>query len=298
MKYTMKKVYIILTSLLLSIGVQAQVERNIIFTCAAGNIIYSEPTPQKETVAKTVGKILGTALEATAGSATTTTKHPEYIDALRASIIGGVGNARRVRTVDGQFESIAESGCDMYVEATISSISTTHRTRVWEDKDKKKHTASEYKGNVTGNITFKSVNSDEIIKTLTINTSAYSESWLATEDKALGYCLSSIKNWITDRLNSSYPLHASIVEGAREKKDKEKEVYIDLGSPSGVYKGMTFTVYVVGQVAGRETKKQIGKLRITEVEGDEISLCKVTKGGKDIKSSLDAGKTLLITSND
>ena len=40
----------------------------------------------------------------------------------------------------------------------------------------------------------------------------------------------------------------------------------------------------------------IGRLKIEEVEGDEISLCKVTKGADKIKTALDEDQTLLITS--
>ena len=46
------------------------------------------------------------------------------------------------------------------------------------------------------------------------------------------------------------------------------------------------------------TRKQIGRLRVKDIEGDEVSLCKVTSGGKDIKAALDAEKQLLIISTD
>ena len=57
-------------------------------------------------------------------------------------------------------------------------------------------------------------------------------------------------------------------------------------------------VYVVKTVAGREAKSQIGKLRIEAVEGDDISRCKVTSGGKDIKAAIDAGEKLKAISID
>ena len=64
----------------------------------------------------------------------------------------------------------------------------------------------------------------------------------------------------------------------------------------GAFKGMTFNVYTVLTVADKEAKKEIGRLKITEVMGDDISLCKVTKGGVEIKQNIDSGATLLITS--
>lgn len=96
--------------------------------------------------------------------------------------------------------------------------------------------------------------------------------------------------------NKVFPLYASIVEAGEVKKDKQKEVYIDLGAADGVYKGLQFDVFLIKTIAGKEAKTEIGRLKIEEVEGDDISLCKVKKGGDKIKSALDEGLTLLITS--
>ena len=57
-------------------------------------------------------------------------------------------------------------------------------------------------------------------------------------------------------------------------------------------------VYSVKTIAGREAKSQIGKLKIEEVEGEDISLCKVQSGGKDIKEALDSGQKLQVISID
>ena len=96
--------------------------------------------------------------------------------------------------------------------------------------------------------------------------------------------------------NQMFPLRASIVEKGEAKKNKQKEVYIDLGAPDGVYKGLQFDVFLVKTIAGKEAKTMIGRLKIEEVEGDEISLCKVIKGADKIKTALDEDQTLLITS--
>lgn len=82
------------------------------------------------------------------------------------------------------------------------------------------------------------------------------------------------------------------------KKDKQKEVYIDLGSNEGAFEGLHMGVYIVKTVAGREAKSQIGKLKIEAVEGDDISRCKVQSGGKEIKAAIDAGQQLQVTSID
>ena len=59
------------------------------------------------------------------------------------------------------------------------------------------------------------------------------------------------------------------------KKDKQKTVYIDLGSREGAFAGIHMGVFIVKTIAGREARQQIGKLKVETVLGDDISLCKV-----------------------
>jgi hypothetical protein len=99
-------------------------------------------------------------------------------------------------------------------------------------------------------------------------------------------------------LNKYRPLQANILEGGATKKDKQKEVYIDLGSNEGAFEGLHMAVYTIKIIAGREAKSQIGKLKIEAVEGVDISRCKVQSGGKDIKAALDAGQQLQVISID
>jgi hypothetical protein len=110
--------------------------------------------------------------------------------------------------------------------------------------------------------------------------------------------LENLSGRVTRYYNRWLPLTAKVLEGARDKKDKQKEVYIDLGSAEGAYPGLHMAVYTVKTVAGREAKKQIGKLRVEEVQGEDISLCKVQSGGRDIKTALDSGETLVIQTTD
>ena len=97
--------------------------------------------------------------------------------------------------------------------------------------------------------------------------------------------------------NECYPIRANIIERGVEKRDKTKEVYIDVGSRF-IGEDIHFNVYVVGQVAGRETRKQIGRIRVRETMGDDVSLCKVQKGGKEIKAAFDRGDAIVAISTD
>lgn len=117
-----------------------------------------------------------------------------------------------------------------------------------------------------------------------------------TSDKAIQDAIAHLSTHVSNYLNKYRPLRANIIESGASKKDKQKEVYIDLGSSEGAFVGLSMNVYQVKKIAGREAKSKIGKLRIEAVEGDDISRCKVTSGAKDIKACLDDGDELRVQS--
>ena len=270
----------------------AQVDRNYIYRVSRGEITYTEPQAKKTTV----GSVLGSLVTAAAGS--NTEQHPEFADNVRNAIAGAIGSARRLNVVDGQFlpGELAEGEEALTYDGSIGSISCTSQNTTTKDDKGVSHTKIQYRATIAITVNIKDVRTDQIVKTISIGSGEYDYSWIETPEKAISNAIDRMRATITRQLNLAWPMYASIVEGNTAKKDKQKEVYIDLGESMGAFKGMTFNVYTVLTVAGKEAKKEIGRLKITEVMGDDISLCKVTKGGVEIKQNIDSGATLLITS--
>ena len=292
----MKKnsIMLCILALLVSISAQAaQEERNAVFTTALNSLQYT-PKESKQTAGKVIGEVL------TAIVAGETTKEMEgYEEAVRAAVLKGLSGARRIKAIDGQLsQEEAAQPNTWYVDGTISTISSTTKIDTWEDKDKKKHSRTLYSGVVGVTLHFKDAHTDEVLFSPTFNITSSDTSWLDTAQGALNSAIVALSNRITRYLNQALPLSALIIEGAREKKDKAKEVYIDLGDDDGCVKGMHFDVFTVRTVAGHEAKKKVGRLKVTDVQGDDISLCKVQSGGRDIKSAIDAGEQLLIITTD
>lgn len=281
-----------------ALNMSAQSNKNVFFKCATGSLTYTEPSSQPEQKSQKTAKVIGAIIEGMAGQATDRENHPEFADAVRQTIAASVNETRRISVIDGYFtDAELSSGMPALVlDGTISSITTTRRFRTVTDDKGKKHNETEFMAGVIATINLKDVHSGEIIKTININSSTYSASWFATAEKALGYVMNHMRTQITRELDISFPLFANIIEGASEKKDKQKEVYIDLGTASRVDTGLYFAVYVVQTVAGKEAKKEIARLRVTEIMGDDISLCKVTHGGKELKKALDEGKEIRVMS--
>lgn len=246
-----------------------------------------DASSQKTTVGSVIGEIASAVL---AGQ--TTTKLQGYEEEVRAAIVRGITNTYRLDAVDAQLtEQEIQLPGTMYVDANIDNISTTQKTTYYE-KSKRSHTT--YMGQISVTLQFKDAKTDKVLMSPSFRLSDYDCSWLETAEKAIGNALNSLSRRVRSYLDLAYPLRANIVEGARDKKDKQKEVYIDLGNHNGVYEGLHFAVFIERQVAGKTAEQKIGKLKVTEVQGPDISLCKVQSGGREIKAALDAGENIVV----
>lgn len=98
-------------------------------------------------------------------------------------------------------------------------------------------------------------------------------------------------------INEAFPVVGKVLEIADSKNGKEaKTLYIDLGDNFGAKARQKFDVREIRMVGGKQSRKIIGEVEITDVEGDELSLCKVNKGGREIQTSMDADNQLIVTS--
>ena len=288
-----KNMMLCLLSLLVAMGAEAQEVRNVVYTTGINELQYT-----KKESKPTAGEVIGEVLSAIV-TGETTQEMDKYVDAVQAAVVKGISQARRVKAIDGQLTpEEKEQPNTWYVDGTIASISATSKVETWEDKDKKKHSRTVYKGLVGLTLHFKDAHTDEVLFSPSFNVNASDLSWVESAAGAVNNAINSLPGRIARYLNEKLPLSANIIEGARDKKDKQKEVYIDLGAAEGGFKGLHFDVFTVKTVAGREAKKKIGRLKVTDVEGDDISLCKVQSGGRDIKSAIDAGEQLLIVTTD
>ena len=248
-----------------------------------------EYTPKKQSVLGVIADVLVT------GQATT--DKPEYISPVRAAIVKGLSSSHRMSVIDGQADaSMGNVSPAYYVDATISSVSTTTKTEIVDEKKKTKRTL--YKALIGVTMHVKDAHSGEVVASPQVTVSDIDMSWVESAESAMNNSLAKLANRVCAYFNRFAPLYANIVDGARDKNDKQKEVYIDLGEKDGVYSGLHFNVYTVKTVAGKEAKRQIGRLKISEVQGDDLSLCKVQSGGKEIKAAIDGGETVSVRSSD
>jgi hypothetical protein len=222
------------------------------------------------------------------------TEQVGYVDAVRASVIMALGNVRRFTVSDG-LQVPPNEDTDIIIDGIINYISTTRELKLTSNKKDK---VPQFYAQIGVTLNLKDAATGNVINSQVFEVNKTSWSWFKSDESAIKDALESMRKRIVRYYNTAYPYSANILERGIEKKDKQKDVYIDLGSAHGLREGTHFDVYIVGSIGGKETRKQIGRLKVSAVEGDEVSRCKVSSGGKDIKAALDANKQLLIISTD
>jgi hypothetical protein len=292
----MKKILMTIAAVLccsLTVSAQdTQTNRNQVYNIMLNNVEYTH-RDEKLSAGEAVGQILSGVL-----TGQTSVQASKYEDDVKNAIIKGLSGAHRFRYNDGlaQLKDVVQEG-NIVVNAVITNIQAESSTSSLKLKDDVK-TSTTYRGIVEAMLTLKDLKTGEVIANPSFGGKGTSFSSYSTSDKAIKEAIAHFATRITAWLNKYSPLQANIIEGTAAKKDKQKEVYIDLGSSEGAYEGLHMGVFQVKKIGGREAKSQIGKLKIEAVEGDDISRCKVQSGGKDIKAAIDAGENLRVISID
>lgn len=115
------------------------------------------------------------------------------------------------------------------------------------------------------------------------------------EGAAMNLCKAA-RRGVRSFIEEAFPINATILEVAESKGNDIKSVYISVGSANGAKEKNKFTINVEREIAGRLSTKMIGELEIKEVQGDDISLAEVKKGGKELKEAMDNGQTITLKS--
>lgn len=274
-------------ALFMAMPVMAQ-NNNAQQNVSVGELSYMIKEQPKSELGTVVGAVLDVLAERT------TEEQPGYVDAVRANVMTALSNVRRFIVSDG-LQVAPNEATNLIIDGTVNYISTTRELRTRSDKKEK---IPEFYAQIALTLNVKDVASGNVINSQVFEVNKSSWSWFKSTDSAIKDALEGLRKKVVKHYNSLFPYSAQILERGTEKKDKQKELYIDLGASHGLQEGTHLTVYVIGSIGGKETRKQIGRLKVNAVEGDEVSRCKVVSGGKDIKAALDAGQQLLIISTD
>ena len=255
-----------------------------------GELIYP-PLTERSNITKVLEDVARLLL-----SVQNTKRQPQYAEAARTSLKNGLSKAIPFRPLDGvvSMSDLADSTPSFFIDGTIANISIVFKTENTKDSKGKKHTGTSYRsnGSVTVNLNNPADGSVTDNRTFTIQDCNLYR--MTSGEKAMTNVPERLTSKIADYYNYLFPLHTSINEKDVSKKNKQKDVYTDLVASDGANNGQQPDVFTVKTIARKEART-IGRLKIEEVEGDEISLCKVPKGSDKIKLRSVRDKTLWLS---
>lgn len=104
------------------------------------------------------------------------------------------------------------------------------------------------------------------------------------------------QNPLMQFIESEFPIIGQILEINEAKKDKAITVYINAGSDNGVIKNTKFEVFKEKKVGTRTASVKIGELTANDIQGGDLTLCKVSKDGDAIFTEFNNGTTLKVKS--
>lgn len=280
----MKKLFVstlLLVSFLTTVQAQDKSE-NAVYNVYLAEAKY---THAEEKVDKSVaGQV--TAILNAAASKTTTTEMSGYVPAVGTAVKRAVANFARLALKEGDApQSPAEGDILITVEVTSLGVSSSYKDGKAKDG-----------GFVKATIALKDLATGEIIGTRAFSEEREVGIYATTKEKALTNAIDNLQSDVKKYLWELFPASGTVLEASETKKDKVKAVYIDLGSADGVYKGQYFKVMKTGNVGGHATKREIGRLKIESIQGEEVSECKVVKGDEAIKEALDNGSKMTVES--
>lgn len=229
----------------------------------------------------------------------------KYTDAIRAQIMQGLLDSKRlvIKDIksDQQFQaewakrtadaSISEEEYGFQILRTLNArwvIGGSITTVECQKKD------SYYAANIIVNLEIIDVSTGTVDAQETISSELQIfeigtlSTTGSTEEEALSNAAKVLAKRARVFAENNFELYGAILEVSLEKKGKAEEVYIDLGEAAGVKEKDVFEVFETRIVAGRSSKKKIGELKVTNVEGDDLALCKVTKAGDVILQKMQA----------
>ncbi|MBO3698236.1 hypothetical protein [Roseivirga sp. E12] len=226
------------------------------------------------------------------------------VNSIQQTVIEAFVKTKRFVVIGNTGETTSElAEGTLKLEGHIISIQKNER----KEKNEEDKEVTTYTAKLSVQLKITNAQTGEIVSSETINSSADGDNLLGdlfgddsakTPEQAIDQAIVSIGGAVGEFVNTYFPATFYIVEISNtDKKGKASELLIAGGTSFGLKKGDKLKVVQVREVkVGNKTlerKKEIGEIRVKQVEDENFSICVIRSGGDVIKSSIDQGQTLL-----
>lgn len=235
-----------------------------------------------------------------------------YVKMLRDAILGGIQETGRLTVVDVDAEPTlrveetrrqdekAMSDATARTEAMKSLGAKYAVTGHITDMSGKRMVSDDgsvfYDGQITFNLKVLNIADGSVKVTKAFTYSGLNAKTGSSPEQAVLNTTDYVKMSMQKFINENFKLESVIVAIETTGKKGAETVYVNCGTALGIQKGQLFDVFVEKDVAGKKIRQNVGQLKAQEVQGDDMTLCKVAKGGEAIKAANDEQRPLIVVS--
>jgi hypothetical protein len=214
--------------------------------------------------------------------------------------------------IDGKVVDFGrQNGAQFLVFGHLISVGSSQQT----GKDYQGNPYTYYTGSASVELKIVNVTTGEVHTSAVITSTSRidqgsSDSWNQTVSAAVKFLKDRTREWI----GKAFPVSFPIVEITKEKKGEAQELRLAAGRTSGVIVDNPLIPIISNNASSRFKivesqpkqvgdktlilEKEVGQMRVTQVEDDNFSICKITRGGKEIMEKLAQGvKLKAVTTN-
>ncbi len=221
----------------------------------------------------------------------------QWVMMLKSSILQGLTTTGRIDVIDGK----SVSGLSSQTAEALAQLKDTGAEFLLEAQLESINVDSEY---LNGKTYYKAKTQFAYqLYSIADGSTAYSNRDFhygnSTQDRnaAISESFGLVDNDIKAMVNNVFRVTAEI-KAINETHAKKGivSVYLGAGSDDGVAKGNIFEIFKIMEVAGEKITEKIGEMKVEEVKTGSLSLCKVTKGGRELQDCLDNEIPVQVTS--
>ncbi len=274
-----KTIFTIIASLLLvSVSAQAPSKKSIVFD-------YFGRTTAVTTAARDMVRAAALTSFTNSGrlnviDATNTTALQVSSEAAEAEVAPTVDNIRQ--------SAMKESGGNYLVTGQVTKVGST--------REKTSEGRVYYSGIIAFTINVVDLETGNNVAARDFSYMGLNAKTGSTSDEAITQTVDFIPMSMKKFINENFKLETKVVQINEEKKGKVTQVFINAGSAVGITKSQIFQMFVESEVAGIKRKMPIGKLTVESVEGEELTLCNVSKPSEAIKEYMNSETEIIVVS--
>ncbi|MFI3295888.1 MAG: hypothetical protein R3Y19_07705 [Rikenellaceae bacterium] len=219
----------------------------------------------------------------------------KYTEMIRAVVLTTFTNSGRFKVIDAANETslalsaeIAESGeiptldnirQESMKKAGGNFLISGNVVNIAADKGKTSDGKIYYSGVVNVSLNVVDLETGQSIAARELKYSGVNAKTGDTPDLAVAATIDYVSLSMNKFINDFFKLKTEIIQVQEVKGGKALTVYINIGSTLGIEKGQTFKVYQIKEIAGKKSRTEVGTLVASDVQGEDLTLCKVSGKG-------------------